>query len=192
MENEKPNSKKIKILFLLVITLIIIIIILLFLLKLKSTETKQLVPNEPSIIDQIYIPKETEIENIPDKLYKKISVVGKTLTATVDKNGRLQLRFNEIYGGQNVNVDFIKDEVIEVKIEDVFENNGVTKCVFALTVNGDLYSIDTRYGYREDLISKLYSNIVKIENMTLGENQNCVIAKNQEGKLLFCQSPILE
>lgn len=74
----------------------------------------------------------------------------------------------------------------------IMSMSGVTNCVYALTKNGDLYSIDTRYGYREDMISKLYTNIVKIENMEMGKRQNCVVAKNQEGKLLFCQSPFPE
>ncbi len=149
MDEEKSNNKNNKILCLLITILIIIIVLLLiYILKMKSSENEQTVQidtelynnveyseindeinderdilneesSENTIISQIYIPKEIDIKGIPEKIYKKINVVGNTLIANVDESGKLQLEFKNIYDGEKAIVDIIKDEIVEVKVENV-------------------------------------------------------------------------
>ena len=132
-----------------------------------------------------------------DKYYKQLFVSCNNTTAMVNKEGNLEVTID----GEKSIVQGIEGEIIDLKLGIVNQHDGkedintsFVRDVFALTKEGKVYAVNITYGYREDLVSLILSDVVKIENVeryglydeaqSLGDS--VVIAKKIDNTVAIC------
>ena len=178
--------------------------------KVESNKTEQdanvqddetpndVVEEKNNVLEEIYIPQEFKIGD--NKGVKEIISYCDNVKATVKENGKLEITItnrnnSSQQGGTNI-VEGISGEIIDIKygiVEQINSSEVFVRDIFILTKSGDVYSVFVAYGYNADLVEKIETDVVKLENVRMfynAEGTTAVVAKKSDGSLVICDDGI--
>ena len=154
------------------------------------------VEEKMNVLEEIHIPQEFYIGN--NRGVKEVVNYCDDVKAVVKNNGKLEITLtNRQQNGTHI-VEGISGEIIDIKfglVEQINSSEVFVRDIFVLTKNGDVYSVFVAYGYNADLVKKIETNVVKIENVRMFYNTNgttAVVAKKSDGSFVICDDGIRE
>lgn len=147
-----------------------------------------------TVLDKIYISQ--KFVRASDEFKKELFASCNNTTAKLNTDGKLEITIDK----EKFIVNEIDDEIIDLKLGIVNQHDGkddintsFVRDVFVLTKAGDVYAVNITYGYRPDLISKILSDVVKLENVQRKGMYNdtelwdsVVVAKVIDGTIAIC------
>lgn len=163
--------------------------------KEEITEETTTEPNLDTILDKIYIAPKFVMAS--DEYKKQLFASCSNTTALVNQDGKLEVTV----GKDKFVVEEIEEEIIDIKLGIVNQHDGkndintsFVRDVFVLTKFGDVYAVNITYGYNPNLISKILTDVVKLENVErkgLYDNDSgywdsVVIAKKSDNTIAIC------